>query len=212
MTGELAAAAERDRLDPLKSYRDEFVVTDDELIYLDGNSLGRMPRTTRAEIRRVLEEEWADDLVTAWEYWVNLPREIGDTLAPLVGAVAGEIVLTDQTSVNLFKLASAAVTPERPDIVTDDANFPSDIYVLEGVAEAAGGRLRLMKVGDVEGVQPADVAAVIDERVGLVSHSHVGFRSGAIADMAAITAVAHDAGALALWDLSHSVGAIPVDL
>ncbi len=205
--------AERlDAADPLRAFRGEFVVSDPALIYLDGNSLGRLPRATAAAVERALRDEWGRGLVTSWGEWKQLPGQIGDTLAPLIGAGPGEVLLSDQTSINLYKLAGAALTKERPDIVTDDSNFPSDLYVLGGVAAAAGGRLRVVAVEETSGIQADDVASEIDDRVGLVSHAHVAYRSGALADMASITEAAHEAGALALWDLSHSVGVIPVNL
>ncbi len=201
-----------DAADPLGVYRREFAGTDDGLIYLDGNSLGRMPVAAAPRVRSAVEGEWARGLVASWEHWITLPRRVGDAIAPLVGAAPGEVLVTDQTSVNLFKLATAALGSGRPDIVTDDANFPSDLYVLGGVAAAAGGELRVVPTDPVRGVSADDVAAVLDGSVGLVSHSHVAFRSGALADMDAINAVTAEAGAMTLWDLSHSVGVVPIDL
>ena len=153
-------------------------------------------------------------LVRTWRTeWVGLPSAVGDRLAPLIGASQGEVLISDQTSVNLFKLASAALAGTgRPDIITDATNFPSDLYVLDGVASAAGGRLRILGRNRDVARHPEAVAAELDDAVGLVSLSHVDYRSSAVADMASISASAHDAGALALWDLSHSAGVYPVDL
>jgi kynureninase len=206
-------AARRDAEDPLAAFRDEFVVADPDLIYLDGNSLGRLPRRTIEAVEGTLREEWGAGLVRSWHQWIDLPTRLGDAIAPLIGAAPGEVLVADQTSVNLFKLASAAVAAgRRPVIVTDDANFPSDRYVLEAIAHSAGGALRTVAVDPIEGVAAPDVAQALDDSVALVSLSHVAFRSGALADMAAITGVAHAHGALMLWDLSHSAGAVPVDL
>jgi kynureninase len=212
VTVDRTAALAADAADPLRSFRDEFVIADDGVVYLDGNSLGRLPKATIAAVDDALTRAWGEGLVASWEEWIDLPVALGDALGPLIGAAPGETILSDQTSADLYKLAAAAVSGERPDIVSDDGNFPSDLYVLAGVAESHGGRLRVVETDPVRGITAAQVAAACDERVGAVSHSHVGFRSGAIAPMDDITAAAHDAGALALWDLSHSVGVVPVDL
>lgn len=202
-----------DAADPLASFRDRFVVADRGLIYLDGNSLGRLPVRAAEAMTQAIDVEWGDGLVRSWHDWLDLPAEIGDTIAPLVGARPGEVLVADQTSVNLFKLASAALTfTTGTDIVTDDANFPSDQYVLRSVAERAGGRLRVVTTHPVDGVTAGDISSVMDGDVGLVSLSHVAFKSGALADMAEISELANATGALTLWDLSHSAGAVPIDL
>lgn len=205
----LEAARALDRSDPLGQFREHFVIADDGVIYLDGNSLGRLPRRAVADLLRTIEDEWGVGLVRSWDAWMSRLRETGDRLAPLVGADGGEVLITDQTSVDLFKLAHAGLSAaRRPDIVTDEGNFPSDRYVLSAVAEAAGGRLRTVAADP-----PADVIATeLDDRVGLVSLSHVAYRSGALLDMRGITAAAHDRGALTLWDLSHSAGVLPIPL
>ncbi len=207
-------AAALDRDDPLTGYRHRFVVADPSLIYLDGNSLGRLPRTAAARLREVAEEEWGTGLVGSWEHWIDLPQRIGDHLAPLIGARPGETTLADSTSVNLYKLAGAALAarPERRVIVTDAGNFPTDRYVLEGLASQVGGEVRYAATDPVQGPTAAAVEACLDDRVALVSLSHVSYRSGAIADMAAVNHAARAAGALTLWDLSHAVGAVPIDL
>lgn len=206
-------ALARDAQDPLAHCRDEFVITDQELIYLDGNSLGRLTKRGADAVERATQREWGDHLVRSWHDWIGLPEQIGDDLAPLLGAGPGEVLVCDQTSVNLFKLASAVLTERgRKVVVADDSNFPSDRYVLAAVAKAAGGTMREMAVDPLAGPTVADLAKVLDASVGLVSLSLVSFKSGAIADLAAITALAHRHGALVLWDLSHAAGAIEFDL
>lgn len=203
------AARSLDRDDPLRSFRDAFVIADPDLVYLDGNSLGRLPRATVDAVRRVVEEEWGGELVLGWDRWLHLGLETGDRLAPLIGAGSGEVAVCDQTSVNLYKLAAAALAAtSRTDIVTDAGNFPSDRYVLESVARSRGGTVRVID----EDPGPQDVAEALDDSVALVALTHVAYRSGAILDMEAITAAAHRAGALALWDLSHAAGSVPIHL
>jgi kynureninase len=205
----------RDAADPLRRFRERFVVADDELIYLDGNSLGRLPVATRRRLRRVIEREWGGDLIRGWDAWIGLAREAGDVLAAgVLEAEPGEVVVSDSTSVNLYKLAVAALDarPGRSGFLTDDHNFPTDRYVLAGLAAARGGRLRQVESDLDAGVDPAAVEAALGPDTALVSLSHVAYRSGAIADMHGITRAAHDAGALALWDLSHSAGSVPVPL
>jgi kynureninase len=203
-----------DAADALAAFRDRFVVDDPELIYVDGNSLGRLPRETAERLGERVRE-WGSRLVTAWPDWVELPERVGDLLAPLLGARPGEVVMADSTTVNLYKLAATALDarPGRRVIVTDAANFPTDRYVFEGLAARERAELRLLEADPIEGPSAADVAkACASGDVALVSLQHVGYRSGALADMEAITAAAHEAGALVLWDLSHSAGAVPVRL
>jgi kynureninase len=211
------ARAERlDRDDPLAAFRDRFVIDDPELIYLDGNSLGRLPRRSLDRLRTVVEGEWGRRLVRAWnEGWMDLPARAGDLLGRhLLGAAPGQVVVSDSTSVNLYKLAVAALDarPGRTVIVSDAANFPTDRYVLEGLAAARGLRLELAGFDELRGPTAEALAPLVGERTALVSLSHVDYRSGALADMAAINALAHRAGALTLWDLCHSAGAVPVEL
>jgi kynureninase len=208
-------AVAADAEDPLARFRERFVITDPELIYLDGNSLGRLPRDTRDELRRVVDEEWGAELINGWDRWISLGREAGDLIAAhVVQADPGEVVVSDSTTVNLYKLADAAVAarPGRRVIVTDDDNFPTDLYVLEGIAAARGLDLRVVSTDLDRGVSAEAVRAALDPDVALVSLSHVAYRSGAVADLAGITAAAHEAGALTLWDLSHSAGSVPVRL
>src|SRR6266536_2747406 len=211
------SAAERlDRDDPLAHLREQFVIDEPDLLYLDGNSLGRLPRRSVARLRTVVEHEWGRRLIRSWnERWMDLPARAGDLIGErLAGAAPGQVVVSDSTSVNLYKLAAAAIDarPGRDLIVSDRHNFPSDRYVLEGLAAARAMELRLVEFDELRGATAEAVARVTGERTALLSLSHVDYRSGAIADMAAINVVAHRAGALTLWDLCHSVGAVPVEL
>jgi kynureninase len=213
--GGMSRARDLDAADPLARFLDRFVIRDADLIYLDGNSLGRLPRATAERLERLVQEEWAGELVRGWDHWIDLPTGVGDALgAGLLGARPGEVIVCDSTTVNFYKLAVAALAarPGRRVVVTDRDNFPTDRYVLEGLAAAHDLELRWITADPVDGPQPRDVAAVLDGDVALLALSHVNYRSAAIADMAEITRLAHDAGALALWDLSHSAGAIEVEL
>ena len=205
-----------DAADRLAPYRDRFVTGDPRVIYLDGNSLGRLPRDAAERLRRVVDVEWGERLVRSWdEGWMDLPTRIGDLIGrELLGARPGEVAVADSTSVNFYKLCVAGVEarPGRRAIVTDRDNFPTDRYVAEGIARAKGLELRWIDGDPVDGPRPADVEAALDGGVALVTLSHVAYRTSAIADMAAITALAHRAGALTLWDLSHAAGSVPVDL
>jgi len=210
-------ARARDREDPLARYRDEFVVADESLLYLDGNSLGRLPKRAEALAARTVREEWGGRLVRGWnEGWVGASRRLGDKLGRLLGAREGEVLVSDGTSVNLFKLAVAALKARegRTAIVTDDLNFPSDLYVLDGAARLLGGGRRVTVVAARDGIRvpPEDLEAAIGKDTALVSLSHVSYRSGYLHDMEDVTRVAHAAGALVLWDVSHSAGVVPIDL
>jgi kynureninase len=205
-----------DREDPLAWLRDQFVIDDPDLIYMDGNSLGRLPKRSLERLRTVLSEEWGRGLIRSWnEHWMDLPARAGDLIGEhLVGAAPGQVLVSDSTSVNLYKLAAAALDarPGRDVIVSDRHNFPSDRYVLEGLAAARGLELRLVEFDELLGPSAEAVADAIDDRTALLSVSHVDYRSGALADMTAINRVARRAGALTLWDLCHAVGAVPVEL
>ena len=210
-------ARDRDREDPLARYRAAFVVADESLLYLDGNSLGRLPRRAEALAARTVREAWGNRLVRGWnEGWVDAPRRIGDKLGRLLGAREGEVLVSDSTSVNLYKLAVAALKARegRTTIVTDELNFPSDLYVLDGVARLLGGGVRVTTVPARDGlsVAPGDLAAAIGPDTALVSLSHAAYRSGFLHDLKSVTRIAHEAGALVLWDLSHSAGVVPIDL
>ena len=203
-----AACVARDAADPLRRFRDLFHIPAG-LIYLDGNSLGMMPKAAPARLDGVITGEWADGLIRSWTDagWWDQPRTVGAKLARLIGADADEVVATDTTSVNLFKLLVAAVKlrPGRRVILTDPDNFPTDIYIAQGIAAMLGDVT-------VKVVPLADIQAAIDDTVAVVTLSHVDYKTSVINDMAVLTARAHAAGALALWDLSHSAGAIEVDL
>jgi kynureninase len=207
-----------DAADPLASFRDRFVRADPSLVYLDGNSLGRLPQAAAERIRAVVDDEWGRELIRGWDHWLDEPLRVGDLLATeILGARPGEVIVSDSTTVNFYKLAFAALAarPGRPVVITDRANFPTDRYVLEGLAEQRGLEIDWLASDPVEGPQPDEVEAALGRHPGavaLVTLSHVSYRSAAIADMAAITGLAHAAGALTLWDLSHSAGSIEVDL
>jgi kynureninase len=174
-----------------------------------------LPLATQARIAEVVGTEWGHGLVRSWHSWVGLPREVGDLIGRhLIGAAPGQVLVSDSTTVNLFKLSNAALDaqPGRRVIVTDDDNFPTDRYVLQGVAEQRGCELRMIHTDMDLGVSEDALLAALDRDVALVSLSHVAYRSGALADMGGITQLVHDAGALMLWDLCHSVGAVPIDL
>jgi kynureninase len=207
-------AAELDAADPLASFRDRFVRPGQAQIYLDGNSLGPLPLATQARISEVVGQEWAWGLVRSWNQWIELPRRAGEAIGPLVGAASGQVIVCDSTTINLYKLTCAALDarPGRTVIVTDDDNFPTDRYVLAGIAAQRGCELRLIRTDIDQGVSESAVRDAIDDRTALVSLSHVAYRSGALADMEKITEIVHEAGALVLWDLSHSVGSVPAEL
>jgi kynureninase len=204
-----------DAADPLAGFRDRFVREDPSLIYLDGNSLGPLPLATRARIAEVVSQEWGAGLVRSWHRWIELPGRAGDLLGHfLLGAAPGQVAVCDSTTVNLYKLSCAALDsrPGRSVIVTDDDNFPTDRYVLQGIAAQRGAELRMIGTDMDQGLAEDALRAAVDEHTALVSLSHVAYRSGALADMAKITGIVHEAGALALWDLCHSAGAVPVEL
>ncbi|MGH2761162.1 MAG: kynureninase [Thermoleophilaceae bacterium] len=205
-----AHAARLDAADPLASFRDRFVVDDPDVVYLDGNSLGRLPLATRDRLH-ALTDQWGAQLVSAWHEWIDLPERIGDLLATeVLGARPGEVIVSDSTTVNLFKLAAAVLDTREGAIVTDRANFPTDRYVLEGLAAAHGRELRLFDADPVGGPQPGDVSrACAGREIALVSLSQVAYRSGALADLEAIGGAIESP---VLWDLSHSAGAVPIEL
>jgi kynureninase len=206
-------AAELDAADPLAGFRERFVLTRPERIYLDGNSLGRLPLAARERVLGVMDE-WGDRLVSGWEEWIDAPSRVGDALAEgVLGARAGEVIVSDSTTVNLFKLCSAALDAYRLSaqgaVVTDRDNFPTDRYVLEGLAEQRGLTLRMLEGG----LEPESLESVLrDGTVALVVLSHVNYRTGALADLRALTDVARRYDAHVVWDLCHSAGALPVEL
>lgn len=214
-TGHRDFAETLDAGDPLANFADRFVRADPSLIYLDGNSLGMLPSVTAERIAAVVSKEWGAGLIRSWEHWIHLPLQVGDLLGRhLLGAGPGQVAVCDSTTVNLYKLARAALDarPGRTTVVTDDDNFPTDRYVLAGVAAERGGQLKLIHTDMDAGLSVDAVRAAVDSGTALVCLSHVAYRSGALADMALITQVAHAGGALVLWDLCHSAGAVPVDL
>ena len=200
-----------DAADELAPLRAQFSIPEG-LIYLDGNSLGVLPRATPARVAQVVAEEWGRGLIGSWNQagWMELPQRVGDKIARLVGARPGELVAADSTSVNLFKVLWAALTiaaadaPGRRVILSERSNFPTDLYIAESVARERGFELALAEADELPGL--------LDERVALLMLTHVNYRGGRMHDMAALTRAAHAAGALALWDLAHSAGAVPVDL
>src|SRR5215210_5966548 len=195
-----AEAVARDEADPLRPFRDRFVEDDPRLIYLDGNSLGRLPLATRDRLAEIVAE-WGSRLVSGWPDWIDAPARVGDLLAEhVLGARPGEVIAADSTTVNLFKLCSAVLDTREGAIATDRDNFPTDRYVLEGLAARHGRELRLVE---------SAAAAVAEAGTALVVLSHVAYRSGELADLAALTA-ATDADVV--WDLSHSAGAVPIGL
>jgi kynureninase len=213
----LEEAQALDRQDELAAFRTRFVAEDPELIYLDGNSLGRLPKATVALLRDAVERQWGDRLIRSWnEGWFETPLRIGNKLAQLLGAQPGEIAIADSTTVNLFKLALAAVRaqPGRHKIVTDDLNFPSDLYALQGICQLLGTDYLVEVVPSPDGIHgPVEgLAAAIDDNTALVTLTHTVFKSAYAYDMAAITDLAHRAGAYMLWDLSHAAGSVPCDL
>jgi kynureninase len=212
---ERAHAERLDAADPLRGLRAAFEIPEPEPIYLDGNSLGRLPKATLERLSALVRDEWGGRVVRGWDDWMELPARVGDAIAAgFLGARPGEVIVSDSTTVNLYKLAVAALEarPGRRVILAAADEFPTDRYVLGGLAEARGLVLRLLEADPVEGVTLGDVATAIGPEVALVCLSHVNYRSGALADMAAITTAVQGAGAMMLWDLSHSVGAVPIDL
>ncbi|HET6823256.1 MAG TPA: aminotransferase class V-fold PLP-dependent enzyme, partial [Anaerolineales bacterium] len=211
-------AKQLDQQNALASYREQFVASDPDLIYLDGNSLGRLPKSVIERMKKVVEEEWGTDLIRGWNKgWWDSPLRIGDKIGSLLGAAEGQVVVGDQTSINLFKLATAALTvqPHKKRIITDAFNFPSDLYILQGINHLLGDQHEIIRIGASDNDITPDLAALeaaINENTSLVTLSHVTFKSGYLYDMARITELAHRKGALVLWDLSHSVGAVPIEL
>ena len=217
MNTDINFANELDAKDDLAAFRNEFVISDTNLIYLDGNSLGRLPRRTIDFMKNVIENEWGDRLIRIWnDGWVNSPTELGAKIAKLVGAHADEIIITEATSINLFKLAIAALKAKngRRKIISDTLNFPSDLYILQGVINLLGNTHHLDLLPSTDGITIAskEIENAIDNDTALVSLTHVAFKSSFMYDMETVTEQAHRVGALMLWDLCHSAGAVPVDL
>ena len=212
----LQLAAELDERDPLAAFRSEFVLPDGVLAYLDGNSLGRPLRVTGERLARFVDEEWGERLIRAWdERWLDRPTAVGDLVGRVVlGAAPGQTVVADSTTVLLYKLIRAAVdaAPERLEIIADTENFPTDRFILAGIAAETGRAVRWIEPDPATGVQPGEVEALLSDRTALVVLSHVAYKSAYVADLPGITAAAHRAGALVLWDLCHSAGVVEVGL
>lgn len=210
-------AQQLDAQDELAPFRQRFVIANPDLIYLDGNSLGRLPQATTGTLNELVETAWGERLIRGWnEGWIEAPARVGGRIAHLLGAQPDEVIIADSTSVNLFKLLVAALQslPDRHKIVTDDLNFPSDLYIMQGAARLLGREVEIVVVPSPDGIYgPVDgLAEAIDGNTAVLSLSHTVFKSGYTYDMAALTDVAHQAGALTLWDLSHSAGSVLVDL
>lgn len=204
-----AMVTEMDRGDPLQPFRDAFVIPKG-VIYLDGNSLGLLPKAAVRRARETIEGEWGGSAISGWNdhHWIDLPHRVGARIATLIGAEGDEVVACDSTSVNLFKVLAAALSlrPGRRTIVTNLNNFPTDLYIAEGLAAFAGQGC------EIRYAEPSGIASALDDTVAAVSFTHVDYKSCRIEDMAGVTAEAHSAGALAIWDLCHSAGAISVAL
>ncbi len=209
-----------DRADPLSSFREQFVIADPDMCYLDGNSLGRLPKATAEAIQKMTLEEWGGELVTGWSHWIDMAQSVGDQLGSVVlGAKPGQVLATDTTSVNLYRLALAAIKdrPGRSTIVVDEANFPTDRYILQGIAADLGMNLVTipnedLAVAEFERITPDLLAKYMNDDVALVCLQIINYRSGARQDVPALTEVAGARGAYVLWDASHAVGALDLQL
>lgn len=219
MNPDLAATADAlDTADPLRGFRDLFVGADTPLVYFDGNSLGRPLTSTAGRLERFVRDEWGGRLIRGWdESWMDLPFAIGDEIGRIaLGAAPAQTVVGDSTTVLLYKLIRAALEaqmardPARVEIVVGTDDFPTDRYVVEGIAAERGARVRWIDVDHAGGVTADGVAAAVGETTAVVVVSHVAYRSGHLADAARITEIVHDAGGLTVWDLSHSVGSVPI--
>ena len=195
-------ALQLDATDPLASFRDEFFIPDQSLVYLDGNSLGRTPKRTIERLQQVVEKEWAGDLILSWEHWLDLPRRIGDRFADIIGSRPGEVALHDSTTLNLFQGVHIALNlrPDRRVLVVADDEFPTDRYVVEGIAQDLGLTVRALRPG----IDLSDVAVIV--------RSVIDYRTAEMVDVAGFTAEARRAGAMVLWDLSHTAGAVEFDV
>jgi kynureninase len=200
------ACVARDQSDPLRAFRDRFTLPDG-LIYLDGNSLGPMPRAAPDVLNRTITREWGHDLIGSWNSagWFDMPVQLGDRIGKLLGAGAGQTVVSDTTSINLFKALHAAIAlrPDRDVVIAEANSFPTDLYIIEGVINSAGRPMQRRLIG-----ADGTLDALLNERVAVVVLSHVDYRSGLIHDMEAVTRKIHDAGALVIWDVCHSAGVI----
>jgi kynureninase len=202
------ACVERDSTDPLRDLRDRFVIPEG-VIYLDGNSLGPMPRSAAGVLGRTIEQEWGHDLIRSWNSagWFDMPVRLGDRVGALIGAAPGQTVVCDTTSINLYKAIQAAIglRPDRDVIIAEDASFPTDLYIIEGAMKSAGRPMQRRLIG-----RDGPIDVLIDRKVAVAVLSHVDYRTGALLDIAAITQRLHDAGALVIWDLCHSAGVVEI--
>ena len=191
-----------DRDDPLASFRDEFLIPDDEVVYLDGNSLGRTPKATVERLKRVVETEWAADLITSWSHWLDMPRRVGDRMGAIIGSRPGEVAVHDNTTLNIFQAVHMALglRPDRKVVSVSPDDFPSDRYVVEGIAHDLGLEVRPL----TPDMNLGDVAVVV--------RSVIDYRTAEMADVAGFTARAREAGAIVVWDLSHAAGAVEFDV
>jgi kynureninase len=209
MTSREACVA-RDCVDPLRGFRDRFMIPEG-LIYLDGNSLGLMPRTAAGILGRTIEQEWGQDLIRSWNTagWFDMPVRLGDRIAALIGAAPGQTVVCDTTSINLYKAMHAAIglRPDRDVVIAEDESFPTDLYIVEGAMKSAGRPMKRRLIG----ADGPSIEALLDRNVAVAVLSHVNYRTGALLDMAAITRQLHDAGALVVWDLCHSIGVVEIE-
>jgi len=210
-------ARELDRTDPLRRFRQQLAHPEENLIYLDGNSLGRLPVKTIARMYELVREDWGRQLIRGWnDGWYDLPLRLGNKIARLIGAGEGSVLVADSTSVNLFKLASAALRYQqgRRKIISDVLNFPTDLYILQGLLQSGGNGHTLHLAGSSDGITPdiKELEHCIDQETALVVLSLVSFKSAYFYEMQAINDMAHQNGALVLWDLSHAAGAVPVHL
>jgi len=210
-------AATLDVQDPLAHFRERFVISDPDLIYMDGNSLGRLPKATLALTEDLLSRQWGERLIRSWnEGWFTAPERIGAKIAALIGAQPDEVIVADSTSVNLFKLVVAALRMQRgrSRILTDNLNFPSDFYILQGAIDLLDKQHQLEIVSSPAGIHGPvmELLGQLDSDVALLTLSHTVFKSGYTYDMSLLTEAAHDTGTLVLWDLSHSVGSVPINL
>jgi len=210
-------ACKLDETDELASFRERFVIDDPDLIYLDGNSLGRLPKQTIPHIQDLVEDQWGKDLINSWNKgWFEKPSKLGSRLAALIGAKPDEVLVCDTTSVNLYKLAAAALMYQKnkTELVSDEFNFPTDLYVFQGVIDTLGKEHQLKLIQSADSITIADEAVenAITSNTALVALTQVAFKSGFMYDIKKVTELAHQAGALVLWDLCHSAGAVPLEL
>ena len=215
-TTDVSVALQLDEEDPLSAYRDRFYFDQEKITYFEGNSGGRLPKTTMALGQDLVQRQWGQRLLRSWsDDWMELSARIGDKIAQLLGAEEGEVLVADSTSVVLYKLVVAALQAQtgRTGIVTDDMNFPSDLYIIQAAAQLVNGHHTIKMVGsdDDIAIPSSKIVEAIDDNTALVVLSHVSFKSSYVYDMARITQKAHDHGALVLWDVSHSAGALPID-